>query len=222
MIPEIRLLFTAPCEYPVSQAIKMKKTKKRILLIITAAVVVIAVVAGSLAWFSGKGSLSTYLRLGNFKTSADVYFKTEDGKIDAEKYVQDGLYTVSLEKSDDNYIGNFNIDCNYSGYGKAYVRVKIAAQWTSATGNITNAGVLPFNVSKAWFDNREDDYCIYYSSNAGIADFSNVNVVSGVDASALSNAVADDTATLQISVSADAVQINRYPQAWGIEKLPWE
>ena len=58
--------------------------------------------------------------------------------------------------------------------------------------------------------------------NGGKADFDSLPVITGFDESRFDTFGFDGGTSVRVVVEVDAVQVNRYPQPWGIEKFPWE
>ncbi|MBQ7595937.1 MAG: hypothetical protein IJU45_04670 [Clostridia bacterium] len=199
----------------------MNKGRKRIAVIIISIVAVIAVVSGSLAWYSSTTSMSQRAKLSGFQSAGYVYFETEGGNY---KAVADdnGLYALSLDPAARNYVGNLRINVIQKGYAKYYVRVKMNVQWTMPDGTIAQNVTLPFTFDKQWFDNRAEDYCVYYTETAGLFDNYDKSIITGFDEEEFLKSSLTESAVPKIAVAVESVQINRYSQIWGIEKLPWE
>ncbi len=201
------------------------KIKRKSAVIIVAVIAVIAIVGSSFAWFVTNSSLSQKFIVSGFDFTGDVYFASNGKKTDAKNYIdEDGLYTLSLNESDVNYIGNLRVTVNKTG-SKACVRVRMAYEYNTADGKveqfITN---LPYKFNSDWYDNRDVDYCVYYrgADSKGKADFSSEELISGFDKSELNTAGLDVNSKVRVMIEIDAVQVNRYPQMWNIEKLPWK
>lgn len=203
----------------------LHKLNKRTVVIIVAIVAVIAVVGSSFAWFATQTSLFQSFSVGSFEVSADVYFMDGGKKVSADGYKdENGLYNLSLDKEEANYIGNLRASVVHSG-SKACVRVTMNHQWTLADGTIAqNKVAVPYKFEKNWYDNRNVDYSVYYmgSDSSGEAAFENASFITGFDAAAFDTSSIAEGTTLKVLIQVDAVQINRYPQVWGIEKFPWE
>ncbi len=203
----------------------LHKLNKRAVVIIVAIVAVIAVVGSSFAWFATQTSLFQSFSVGSFEVSADVHFMDDGKKVSADGYKdENGLYTLSLDKDDVNYIGNLRASVLHSG-SKACVRVTMNHQWTLADGTIAqNKVAVPYRFAQNWYDNRNVDYSVYYMGrdSSGEATFENADFITGFDAASFDASSIADGTTLKVLIQVDAVQINRYPQVWGIEKFPWE
>ena len=76
------------------------------------------------------------------------------------------------------------------------------------------------NQSK-WFDNRAKDYCYYYATPVYSTGTSVIDMISGVDATSIDLGVLPLDTEINILFETDAVQVNRYPQYWGMDRLPW-
>ncbi|MBO5421440.1 MAG: hypothetical protein J6A67_05825 [Clostridia bacterium] len=203
----------------------LHKLNKRAVVIIVAIVALIAVVGSSLAWFVTRRSLFQNFSLSSFEYGAEVYFLDDDKEVNADEYKDEkGLYILSTDKNDVNYIGNLRAKINHSG-AKACVRVTMNHQWTLADGTVAqNTVALPYKFAKGWYDNRDVDYSVYYASEdmSGEASFNSADFITGFDEKAFDTSAIVDGVTLKVLVQVDAVQVNRYPQMWDIEKFPWE
>lgn len=202
-----------------------KNLKKRTLAIIAAVVAVIALVGGSLAWYVTSSSLSQHFSISGFDVAANVYFDVDGQKVNASKYKdENGLYILSLDKDDINYVGKLRVSVGHSG-GKAMVRVRLNNEWTMGDGTVAQYNAaLPYTFNSEWFDNRNTDYCVYYrgGDNSGKASFGSSELITGFDESSFDTSGFVDGVTLKTSIQVDAVQVNRYPQIWKIDTLPWK
>ena len=72
-----------------------------------------------------------------------------------------------------------------------------------------------------WFDNRASDYCFYYATPVYSTGTSEIDLIGGVDASSIDLGVLPIDTQINILFETDAVQVNRSPQYWGLDKLPW-
>lgn len=204
--------------------------------VLVAIIAVIVAVGSTVAWLTaGTGTLDRVISLSNFDTKANVWF---EGSAPITKNT-DGTITVDVTTPGAaNYIGKLRVNALYTGRGRAYIRVKMIQQWTDGTGKILQSNVLlPYNIAtpydlgaggnqSAWFDNRLDDYCLYYATKLSFSPngtFTTIPVITaGFDPDLkLAGVIPDGTVTLKIAVTLEAVQVNRYPQFWGIETLPW-
>ena len=199
----------------------MNKGRKRIAVIIVSIVAVIAVVSGSLAWYSSTTSMSQQAKLTGFQSNGYVYFATENGNY---KAVADdnGLYTLSLDPAARNYVGNLRINVIQKGYARYYVRVKMNVQWTMPDGTIAQNITLPYTFEEKWYDNRAEDYCVYYTDTTGLFEKYDQSIITGFDEETFLKGSLTESAVPKLAVTVESVQINRYAQIWGIDKLPWE
>ncbi|MDD6275241.1 MAG: hypothetical protein PUB20_00200 [Clostridia bacterium] len=199
-----------------------QKFNKKAIAVIVAVVAVIAAVGATLAWFSTKSSVSEKFTLSPIKATGEVYFDVNGEKKEASKFADnDGLYILSLDKNDDNYIGNLRMNVKLSG--KACVRVRLEFEWNNADGSVAQYSTsVPYVFGDEWYDNRNEDYCVYYMENNGKASFDNLPVISGFDESEFDDFGFDSGNYVRTSIEVDAVQVNRYPQLWGIKNFPWE
>lgn len=203
----------------------MHKLNKRAVVIIVAIVALVAVVGSTFAWFVTRTSLSQQFGLNTFDVAADVYFLDSGKKVSAEDYTdENGLYILSLDKEDVNYIGNLRAGVTHTG-AKACVRVTMNHQWTLADGTVAQHSVeIPYEFSSLWYDNRNVDYSVYYMGEdlSGKADFEKQDFITGFGADSFDTSAIVDGVSLKLLIQVDAVQVNRYPQLWNIDTLPWK
>lgn len=199
----------------------MKKGKRRIAAVIICVVAVLAIVAGSLAWYTSTNSLSVAGNLLGFKTYASVNFEDQNGKMHTAQADENGLYTMSLNPSDLNYVGNLRVLVIHKGHAKSYVRVKMSVQWTMPDGTVTQNTVLPYSFSDNWYDNRSNDYYVYCTQDSELFNSYDKSIITGFDSKKFETSTLTETATPKIAITAESVQINRYKQIWGIDSLPW-
>lgn len=200
----------------------MKKSRRKIAAIIISVVAVIAIVSGSLAWYTSTNSLQQNGRLFGFNSSARVYFKLSDGSEFTAAADEDGLYKLSLDSNAKNYVGNLRINVVQKGYAKCYTRVQMNVEWVLPDGTIAQNIMLPYEFAEKWYDNRSEDYCVYYTENSNLYEQYDKSIITGFDEDGFINDSLTQSATPRISISVESVQINRYQQLWGIDKLPWE
>lgn len=200
----------------------LKKLNRRVFVIIVAVVAIIAIVGTSLAWFTTSSSMVQKFNIFGFDVSANVYFDNNGKKIKAESYKdENGLYLVSMDKAASNYIGKLRVNVSHSG-GKACVRVRMNYQLDTDGGNTQYNVSVPFTFNSDWFDNRTTDYCVYYRGDgSGKADFAKSALITGFDEDSFDTTGFAESSSIKLSVQVDAVQVNRYPQMWNIETLPW-
>lgn len=202
-----------------------KKINRKAVIAIVAVIAVIAVVGSTLAWFVTGTSKSQNFSLTGFKVSARVYFQNGKAQTEADKYKdENGLYNLSLNRNDENYIGNLRVTVNKSG-SVCTLRVKTAFEWRLADGTVSqNTTNVPFIFNGGWYDNRSVDYCVYYQGDdlSGKVRNDTLYMINGFDESSFDVSSLEDGASVKLLIEVDAVQFNRYPQLWNIEKLPWE
>lgn len=202
-----------------------KKISKKAIVIIVAVIAIIAVVGSSLAWFVTQTSKSQSFILSGIKTSANVYFANGKNNVAAEKFKdENGLYTLSLNKDDENYIGKLKVIINRSG-ATCCLRVKTVFEWQLADGSVTQFTTnVPYVFTNDWYDNRSTDYCVYYmgGDRSGKARVDTLFLINSFDESKFDLSGVEEGTTVKVLIEIDAVQTNRYPQLWNIEKLPWE
>ncbi len=77
---------------------------------------------------------------------------------------------------------------------------------------------------RAWFDNRTNDYCFYYATpvySTGGDTWQDIPLITGVNTENIDLGLLPSDAQIHVLFETDAVQVNRYPQYWGITSLPW-
>lgn len=200
----------------------MKNSRRKIAALIICLVAVVAIVSGSLAWYSSTNSVTQYASLAGFTTKAYVYRINDEGKEVSLSGDEKGLYTMSSNPEDDNFIGNLKIKVIHRGYANSYVRVKMSIQWTMPDGTVTQNVVMPFEFAEKWYDNRENDYCVYYTEDTGLFESYDKSIITGFDVEEFNEKTMTRNAVAKVAVVVEAVQVNRYQQIWGIEALPWK
>ena len=108
------------------------------------------------------------------------------------------------------------------GHSKCYVRVQMNVEWVMPDGTVTQNVTLPYKFAEKWFDNRSEDYCVYYTETSGLEEKYDQSIITGFDEESFINNNLTQSATPRLSVSVESVQVNRYQQFWGLDKLPWE
>lgn len=215
--------------------IKMRKPPTAVLVAIIAIVVF---VSGTVAWLTVGDAVTTRIyNLSNFDAYAEVYFLDGVTKTTPTKGA-DGSVEVNITNTGaTNYIGKLRVDAHFKGRGFAYLRLKTVQQWQDAGGKILQADtVIPYAIANPylaadtgnknkWYDNRQDDYCIYYADRLKAANTPYTPmpiIIDGFKAAELAAIAPTGTGiTLKVTFTLEAVQVNRYPQFWGIETLPW-
>ncbi len=200
----------------------MKNSRRKIAVLIICLVAVIGIVSGSLAWYSSTNSITQLGTLAGFRTTANVYLLDAQGNKTYPESDENGLYILSTDPESKNYIGNFKINVVHRGYSNSYVRVKMNVQWTMPDGTVTQNILPPFEFAEKWYDNRENDYCIYYTEDTGLFSSYDKSIISSFDSEKFAQQTMTKDAVAKVSVSVESIQINRYQQVWGIEALPWK
>lgn len=199
----------------------MKKGRRSIAVIIICLVAVIAIVSSTFAWYSSTNSMTQLASIGNFQTYVNVYFENESGNVTATTDA-DGFYVLSTDPQDVNYIGKLKVNVVHKGYLNAYVRVKMNVQWTMPDGTVIQNVLLPFTFAEKWYDNRANDYCVYYTEDTGLFANHDKSIIESFDGEKFAAETLSEVAVPKLAITAESVQINRYPQFWGMETLPWE
>lgn len=203
----------------------MKKFGRKTLIVLVAVLAAAAIVGGTFAWFVNSSTLSQKMSISGFTAEADVFFTDGNKKTGAEKFSDgEGIYRLSLDKNDINYIGNLRVKILHTG-AKSCIRVRMNHEWINADGSVTgNVLSVPYKFGNDWYDNREMDYCMYYrgADNTGKADFDASVLVSGFNEKDFDCSQLDAGVTLKLALTVESVQVNRYPQFWQIDTLPWK
>ncbi len=217
---------------------------KKFRLIVILSVVLTIVIGSTLAWFIIRTTdVTQKFSAANFQASPYCYFKNgenivlpenieitdEEGNVitdeegNAITALDNGLIVLSTNPKDANYIGKFCVDVKYKGDGAGYLRVRMVHEY-SINGNSTQYPAnVPYKTAdeENWFDNRGNDYCYYYKNELdadGDAEqtLNFITANNDIDLGALADGI-----VIKVAVETDMVQINRYPQIWGMEKFPW-
>ncbi len=200
---------------------------KKFRLIAMLLITVIIVTGFSLAWFIARTEYNKALSASNFTAEPVCYFEGSGNTEGvADEYIENGLIVLSTDLDDENYIGNFRVNVKYKGDGAGYLRVKMVHEYSINSVSTQHPANIPYEADvEKWYDNRGNDYCFYYmeeidadsNANGNTLEFiTGINDVNGDIAS-----IADGV-EIRVAVETDMVQINRYPQVWGIDKLPWK
>lgn len=220
---------------------KTKSAKKFPTIPVVTIVAILLVVSTTLAMFFSQVQVNLLLSVSNFHAYAEVWFDSTSGS----GFKDDRGYLVDLKNtSATNYIGNLKVNVSYAGNGVGLIRVRVVEEWSTAPDQNTGVRqILPYAIKmpylfgannanlssgsgnqKKWFDNRENDYRLYYAtpvyctaSNAA----AKIPLITGFDTTKVDLAAIDASTQLHIQIEADVVQVNRYPQFWGMDVLPW-
>jgi hypothetical protein len=217
--------------------LKNTKSKKSPTILIIAAASFVMLLTATIALFLSVEDFSRLFSVSNFTCVGDVYFHDGSTRYAAVKN-SDGLISVDyVNPESNNYIKNLRVDVKYSGYGVGLIRVRVAEEWSRTSEGIKtvlpNTVNMPYTIAspygastgnqKKWFDNRDSDQCFYYAtpvySSSGTAV--TIPLITDFDADEIDLGAISSSSALNIAVEVDAVQVNRYPQFWGINALPW-
>ena len=172
---------------------------------------------------------------------------TASGTVGGAKYYTLSLTDTG---SPADYIGDLRVSVKYNGKGVGLVRVRILEEWYTENTTTGVTTVLPYSIEMPYFignpnsnngqnnaklygssdsgnqpkwkDNRANDYCFYYATPISNNGEMTIPLVTGLDTTRIDfGAIDTDSTHVRLIVEADVVQVNRYPQYWGINVLPW-
>lgn len=195
---------------------------KKFRLIVMALITVAIVTGFSFAWFIMRSvDANQQMSVANFQAEPVCSFDGTD-----ENFVgEDGLITISTDPDAPNYINNFRVNINYTGDGAAYLRVKMVHEYSVNGVSTQHPANVPYATAADWYDNRGNDYCYYYEKEVDAdsnGEIKTLNFITGLDDKNGEFANLADNVVIKVAVETDMVQINRYPQIWGIDHLPWK
>ena len=213
----------------------LRKSPTVLIVAIVAVVLVVAVTLASI--FTQIESVSRLFTLSNLVASADISFF---GGADVSDYQTEYGIKASADPLAPNYIGKLRVSVKYKGQGVGLIRVRIAEEWSTTANSVRK--VLPFKLqlpytidspyitgqdsgnAKKWFDNRDNDQHFYYATPVRCTSNSvekTIPLISGGLAGSFNTNLLPAGADIHVVVEADVVQVNRYPQYWGMNSLPW-
>lgn len=200
---------------------------KKFRLIAMLLITVIIVTGFSLAWFIARTEYNKALSASNFTAEPVCYFEGSGNTEGvADEYIENGLIVLSTDLDDENYIGNFRVNVKYKGDGAGYLRVKMVHEYSINSVSTQHPANIPYEADvEKWYDNRGNDYCFYYMEEIDADNNANGNTlefITGINDVNGDIASIADGVEIRVAVETDMVQINRYPQVWGIDKLPWK
>lgn len=212
----------------------LRKSPTVLIVAIVAVVLVVAVTLASI--FTQIESVSRLFTLSNLVASADITFY---GGADVTDYQTEYGIKASADPLAPNYIGNLRVSVKYKGQGVGLIRVRIAEEWSTTANSVRR--VLPFKLqlpytidspytdqdsgnAPKWLDNRDNDQHFYYATPVRCTSNSvekTIPLISGGLAGSFNTNLLPAGADIHVVVEADVVQVNRYPQYWGMNSLPW-
>ena len=98
-------------------------------------------------------------------------------------------------------------------------------EFSNGSESVQHPAKLPYATSStSWFDNRDRDYCYYYSDKLNVDDneTKSIELITGLGegGAEIVQGFEDANAVIKVAVEADMVQVNRYPQIWGMNEIP--
>ena len=223
---------------------KKAKMRKPPTVVLIAIIALVVLMSGTLAWLTIGDAVTTRIySLSNFDAYAEVYFMDGTTKTTPTKSDYDSIEVNYTDSNAPNYIGKLRVDAQFKGRGFAYIRLKMVQQWQDGSDKILQSdAVVPYDINipylaedtgdqNKWYDNRRDDFCLYFANRLSLtnAAFPTDNdnyvkipvIVAGFDAVEMASIAPSDAVSLKTAFILEAVQVNRYPQFWGIDTLPW-
>ena len=202
-------------------------TNKKVRLIVILSVIIALLIVPTLAWFIQNVVTEAQQKqdflASNFQASPDCYFMNGTEKVspsDIEGATDGSLIVLSINPEDANFIGKFCVDVNYKGDGAGYLRVKMVHEYSINGISTQHPANVPYKTVGDWYDNRGNDFCYYYKNeldaDGGDATLSFITGNENIDVENLAKDI-----VIKVAVETDMVQVNRYPQVWGMDKLPW-
>ncbi len=216
---------------------KKKILENKKFRLIAVFLITVFIVGGfSLAWFYVRKNQYAEMSVANFQAQPYCYFKNGENIVLPENIeltdeegnaitaLDNGLIVLSTNSGDANYIGNFCVDVKYKGDGAGYLRVKMVHEYSINGMSNQHPANVPYTIADAdnWHDNRGDDYCYYYKNELD-ADGDAEKTLKFITANnSINLGELADGIVIKVAVETDMVQINRYPQIWGMGELPWK
>ena len=221
---------------------KTKSEKKFPTVPVVILVAIVLVVGATLAQFISTVEIDRLFQLSNFTAEGVVSF---DGVADMSLYTDSRGYLVDVKNTNaDNYIGNLRVDVKYAGYGVGLIRVRVVEEWSTEDTQTNVRTIMPFDINmtyligannanlystgdsgnlKKWYDNRSNDYRFYYATPVYCSSTNTVKtipLITGFNDSDFDPEIPSGT-EVHLIVETEVVQVNRYPQYWGMTTLPW-
>lgn len=221
------------------------KTKKRkvslsVLIVLIVAVLLIVSVTFA-AIFRQSISANTTFKASNFSAQTVAKFIDDEGNLlsDARmaQYKTEYGVLASVNPSAENYIGKLRASVQYKGRGVGLIRVRLTEEWSVTKNGVRTVQPYQLNIpyvvsdvysgsagsgnQSKWYDNRLNDYCYYYATPVYSNGTSVIDLIEGVNTSGIDLGVLPISTQVHVLFETDAVQVNRYPQYWGLDKLPW-
>ncbi len=215
---------------------------KKFRLIAVFLVTVLIVTGFSFAWFYIRQTQANVMSVSNLKATPVHSFAGTD-----DKYVdEDGLILLSTDPDAPNYIGNFRVNVEYEGDGWGYLRVRLVHEISIDGVSVQHPAEMPYATTASlelsdeensfWLDNRSVDSYYYYKDvlNADETEIKELPLILGLvkdyeeneptekDGEEIIKGFAESDVVIKVAIETDMVQVNRYPQIWGIDKLPWK
>lgn len=226
----------------------MKKInyKFNLLLILFLLISIIFGITQTYSWISFEKSFQTNLDLGSFKIVISATLDNNKLAHDNGNYNLNGLsqmdsneITQKIQINDQdynenkNYIEKFKMNINIKADISGYMRIKILDEWivtkrflnfdrnnTESIYTNTDDDLL-FNLGDNWVYDKKTKYCYYTKIiNKSNNDINILFIESGVPYLPKINSFLVETCDLNLGVSVQVVQANRFQEIWGIDEIP--
>lgn len=206
------------------------------IVLIVAIVLIISVTFAAI--FRNTIKLTRWFTVSNFSAESIVWFEGTDPSAMGPYKTEYGVRATVIP-SDPNFIGKLRAKVQFNGAGVGLVRVRMIEEWSTkkTENNNTIRVVQPYRQSmpyslapaaysgtgnkRAWLDNRTNDYCFYYTTPVYSTTTREIPLINGVNTDNIDLGILPSDTEVHVLFETDAVQVNRYPQYWNMNSLPW-
>ena len=210
-------------------------------------ILIISTITASFAWLSVEGSKDVILIPGSFKIQTIVNEK-EGNSVEGLTPVE-GVYEINGLTNEENeraknilgdahvlysspLIENMSVNINLTAKIPGYMRVKLQDEWIVTRKYInfdrTSTEVIfkdqsthiLYTLADGWLYDNETGYFYYYKMIEEGTDEVIPFIISGESYISKTSSHYIETCEVNISISVQVVQANRYEALWGIESIP--